>query len=374
MPEQGAADRTEKPTQERLRKARKEGQIAQSRELPSAVMITALLIALSLAGPGLYQWFLRQTRGGLSLQFPGPMSVESFQNAMVVTGTQALTALMPFLIAAAAASVLGSLLVGGWTFAPKAVQFKLSRMNPVRGMKNLVSLRSWMTLLVSLAKMVALSLIVYLFLRDRLGVLAGLQSAAPGHAVGEMARLVFGLTVRVTIALAAIAAIDVLFQKWKYLKDLRMTRQEVKEERRQYEASPEVRARVRTIQIQMARKRMIQDVPRADVVIANPTHVAVALKYDPATMAAPQILAKGAEMVCQKIKEVARKHGVPIVHRPELARAIYGTVEVGQAIPDTLFVAVAEVLAMIYRLRKRRGGERGRKHRDHGTRDTSRRR
>ena len=354
MPDQGSADRTEKATAERVRKAKQEGQIAQSQELPSAIMVVALLIALSLAGPGLYQWFLCQTREGLSLQSSGPMSVELFQNTIVLKGTQTLTALMPFLIAASAASVLGSLLVGGWTFAPKAIQVKLDRMNPVRGMKNLVSLRSWMTLLVSLAKMGALSLIVYVFLRDRLGVLVRLQSAAPSQAVSEMARLVFGLAVRVTIALAAIATIDVLFQKWKYGKDLRMTRQEVKEERKQYEASPEVKSRVRAIQIEMARKRMIQDVPKADVVLANPTHVAVALKYDPSAMAAPQVLAKGADLVCQKIKEVARKHGVPIVHRPDLARALYGTVKVGQAIPDTLFVAVAEVLAMIYRLRKRR--------------------
>jgi flagellar biosynthetic protein FlhB len=177
-----------------------------------------------------------------------------------------------------------------------------------------------------------------------------LHWATPARAVAAMAALVFGLTLRVAIGLAAIAAFDLLFQKWKHRRDLRMTRQELKEERKQYEISPELRGRIRAVQIQMARRRMLQEVPKADVVVTNPDHVAVALAYDADAMNAPRVVAKGADFLCQKVKEIARAHGVPVVHRPELARALYATVDVGQEIPETLFVAVAEVLAMIYRM------------------------
>ena len=135
-----------------------------------------------------------------------------------------------------------------------------------------------------------------------------------------------------------------------------MTKQEVKEERKQHEVSPELKGRIRAVQIEMVRKRMLQDVPTADVIITNPTHVAVALRYDAASMGAPEMVAKGADVLCEKIKEIARAHGVPIIHRPELARAIYSAADVGQPIPEALFVAVAEVLALIYRLRRRRLG------------------
>jgi len=349
MADKPASDRTEKPTPERLKKARREGQIAQSREIPSALMVVTLLLALGLCGTAVYRWLANQIRQGLAFHAPGTVSHEWASGLLRAKGTEWLVTIAPFLAAAVAASVFGSLLVGGWAFSPKAVQFKLERINPVKGLKNLFSLRSLVTLVVCIAKLVALVTILYFFLRGRMAAVMKLQWSSPEGALIGMSRLVFQLAARVAIALGVIAVMDMLFQKWKHRRDLRMTRQEVKEERRQYEASPEVRSRVRRMQIEMARKRMLEEVPRADVVIANPTHVAVALKYDSEAMVAPEVLAKGGDFLCEKIKEIARANGVPIIHRPELARALYAGADVGQGIPEMLFVAVAEVLAMIYR-------------------------
>jgi flagellar biosynthetic protein FlhB len=169
-----------------------------------------------------------------------------------------------------------------------------------------------------------------------------------------IAKIIFGLLIRVCIALLVIGIADALYQKWKYTQDLKMTRQEVKQERRDTEGSPELKTRIRRAQVEKSMKRMMEEVPKASVVLVNPTHVAVALSYDAKTMEAPVMVAKGADYLAEKIREIARAYGVPVVRRPELARTIYATVKPGDPIPDTLYVAVAEVLAMIYRLRHKK--------------------
>jgi len=161
-----------------------------------------------------------------------------------------------------------------------------------------------------------------------------------------------GLGIRIIVALTAIASIDFLYQRWNYRRQLKMTRQEVKEEHKEHEVSSETKGRIRSLQMTMSQKRTLQEVPTADVVIANPTHFAVAIRYDAAEMPAPQVVAKGADFLCQKIKEIARANGVPVIEKPELARAIYAAVEPGEVIPQAMFVAVAEILATIYKLKK----------------------
>jgi flagellar biosynthetic protein FlhB len=355
MPEKPASERTQKPTAERLRKARQEGQVAQSKEVPSALMVVSLLLVLTFSAKSMFRWMAGQVREGMSLEWAGqPMTTELYAHLIQTKAVQSFLALVPFLLAALAVSVFGSLIVGGWAFSPKAMSLKFERLNPVSGFKRLFSLRSVVTLLISMAKLAALMTLLWVFLRDRMGLLLSLHHASPAALVAGMADLVFSLTVRVAMALGVIALIDMGFQKWKHKQELKMSRQEVKEERKEHELSPELRGRVRALQIEMARKRMLQDVPSADMVIVNPTHVAVAIKYDSGSMRAPEVLAKGGDFLCEKIKEIARAHNVPILHRPELARALYATVDVGQVVPDTLFVAVAEVLAMIYRMRRRR--------------------
>ncbi len=354
MADKPAAERTEKPTPERLRKAREEGRVPQSAEVPSALIIGMLLTALAVMAPTLHRWFVCQVQQGLSCQHPGPASVHSFSALFRARAAQALMALLPFLLCGAAASVLASLVSSGWAFAPRAVRPKLERISPVQGLKNLFSARSAVRLVVSIAKLVVVLLICYWYLRGKLNRCLSLGQLSPEGALVAIAGLVFGLVLRVGVALLAIAGGDLLFQRWKYLRDLRMTRQEFREERRQHEPSPEVRGRIRAVQIELVKKRMLQEVPEADVVVTNPTHVAVALRYEAETMDAPQVVAKGGDLLAEKIKEIARTHDVPIVERPELARMLYETVEVGQSVPESLYLAVAELLAMIYRLRKKR--------------------
>ncbi|KKL80039.1 hypothetical protein LCGC14_2008790, partial [marine sediment metagenome] len=353
-----ASERSEKPTAQRLRKARREGKVAQSAEVPSAMMVAALLIVLAVAGPILYRWVVSELRSGLSCSAEA-RDAEDILTLLNAKAARLLAMLLPFLLAGLGVSAFGGLLVGGWAFAPKSVNPNLSRISPVAGLKNLVSLGSLVRLLTSLAKLALILIIVYLYLRDRMEGCLALRWASSKQILLAVVQLVFGLMLRIGGALLAVGVADAFFQRWKFRRDLRMTRQEVKEETKEHEVSPQVRSRIRSLQMSMSRKRMLKDVPEADLVVVNPTHVAVALKYDAGAMDAPHVVAKGADFMAEKIREIADANGVPIIRRPELARTLHDTVDVGQAVPEALFVAVAELLAMIYRLRRKRSNPMG---------------
>ncbi|OHB57539.1 MAG: flagellar biosynthesis protein FlhB [Planctomycetes bacterium GWF2_50_10] len=350
--DKGAGEKTEKPSGKRIRKARGEGQVPQSQELPSAMIIIAIMLTLWLTGPELLRWIRGELILGINCKtsvFQGPDAFMDFAKARLVGFTLAIT---PMFLAITVAAIVGSITVTGLNFAPSALKFQLNNISPVKGISNLFSTQALMNLAISVVKLTVLSIVVYIYLRDKMDDLATLRWLGAAEILASIASLVFGILIRLAIAVCIIAAVDVIYQKWKYIHDLKMTRQEVKQERKEEEGSPEIKRKIRTMQFEMAMKRMLQEVPKANVVIVNPTHVAVAIKYDP-KMSAPLVVAKGPDHLCEKIKEIARSHGIPIIHRPELARAIFGTVEAGQPIPEALYVAVAEVLAMIYRLRKR---------------------
>lgn len=354
MADKPAQEKTEKPTTDRLHKARNEGKIPQSKELPSALILVMLLVVLGLTAGDLCRFFVLQTQQGFSLEVGSAANISGYSNLLRTKLTQSMRAILPLLAVGAGVSVFACLLVSGWTYSPKAIRLKISKLNPVGGFKQLLSLKSLFNLLVSILKLAVLLGIVWSYLDGKLATCLALRWETAEGALAGIARLVFGLLVRIAIGVMAIAAIDWLYQKWNYKRELRMTKQEVKQERRDREMSPQLKGRIRGVQIELVRKRMLQEVPEADVVLTNPTHIAVALRYHADTMDAPTVVAKGPDLLCEKIKEIARAHGIPIVQRPELARTIYHTVEVGEVIPETLFVAVAEVLAMIYRTRKKR--------------------
>ena len=354
MADSSVSERTEQATPERIRKSREEGRIPTSQELPSALLLAGLLIATALTAPNLWHWSTDLARQGFSLSADGPMGIDSFLHILRSKITDAMWVMAPLLGAASVGGMLGSVLVGGWAFSPAAVKLNFQNLAPKAALKTLFSPRSAVGLVTSLAKLAVLGAISWLYLRDKLDACLALSSATPLAGLLASAQLVFGLVLRITVAMMAIGAADALYQRWQYKRDLRMSREEVREEHRQHEGSPLVKARMRAIHFAMVRKRMLKQVPHADVVVTNPTHVAVALKYDSTTMEAPVVLAKGAEKLCEKIKSIARQHNVPIIEKPELARALYDGAEVGQVIPEPLYVAVAEILAMIYRLRKQR--------------------
>lgn len=358
MPEQPAAERTEQPTPRRLEKAREKGQVPQSAELPSAATLMALLLMLALLAPDLLRWFVVKTKEGLSGQTAVFADSEIFARFFSAKVVESIVIISPIVVVIAAASILACIAVSGLNFSTQAINLKWNAINPVSGFRRLTNARSLVRLIISIAKLLLVSIIVWLYLRSKLETLASLRWAWSAGFIGAVAKMIFALCVRVGIVLFVIGIAEAFYQRWKHTRELRMTRQEVKRERKDDEVSPELKARIRRIQIQMSTSRLRQEVPKANVILVNPTHVAVALRYEAKSMDAPVLVAKGADYLADKIREIGQAYGVPIVRRPELARTIYATVRTGSAIPQSLYVAVAEVLAMIYRLRRKRSSAR----------------
>lgn len=325
-----------------------------SMELPSLLILGAMLLTLYLTGSQMMQWFVTQMREGLVCDRRVFSDPGAFVGFMSDKFTSALWVIAPLIIGIAAAGIAGNLIISGWNVASKGIKPRLDTLNPVNGIKQLFSSRSLVHLGLSIVKLAFIGFVVYSYLRGRIDELAALRWTWSTELMAAVGGLIFGIVARILLGILVIAVADAVYQKWKYIHELKMTKQEVKEERRQDEGSPEVKRRVRLVQFEMVRRRMMQQVPKANVVLVNPTHVAVALRYDAGEMAAPTVVAKGGDILAEKIKEIARAHGVPIIRRRELARTIYDTVEVDRPIPEGLYVAVAEILAMIHRLRKRR--------------------
>jgi flagellar biosynthetic protein FlhB len=355
MADQPAAERTEQPTPRRLEKAREDGRVPQSQELASAISLLSLLLSLVVLGPGLLRWCRSKLEWGLAA---GPSTAftdshEFLHLAHRVTLDLTIV-LLPILAVLSAAGILASVAVGGLTFTPAALRLRWDALNPVHTLQNAINKRAAVRLLASILKLLFVTLIVWVYLSDKLELLASLRWAWSAEIVTATARIIFGLGVRVGVAILVIGLADALYQRWQHIQELKMTRQEVRQEHKDLEGSPEIKSRIRRIQVEMSMRRLQREVPKANVILVNPTHVAVALRYDAKTMEAPVLVAKGADHLAERIVQIGRSYGIPIIQRPTIARAIYATVKPGQPIPEGLYMAVAEVLAMIYRLRQRK--------------------
>lgn len=354
MADKPAAEKTEQPTPRKLTKAREKGQVCQSQDLMSAVTLMVLILSVAFLAPGLFQWFKSNVESSVSTQadaFSNPQAFLAYLNARIIDAT---IVILPILAMLCVAAIVTGLAVGGFTFSAEAIEFKWDSINPASVIQKLFSPRSVVRLMMSIIKLLIVSLIAWFYIRSKLEMLAALRWAWSTQLLAELCRIIFGLSLRIGVAIIIMGLADAVYQKWQHIKDLKMTRQEVRQERRDDEGSPEIKSRIRRIQLQMSRKRLMQTVPKATVILVNPTHVACALQYSPKTMVAPILLAKGADEQAQRIMQIARSYGIPIVRRPETARAIYATVKPGQPIPESLYVVVAEVLAMIYRLRQKK--------------------
>lgn len=343
--------KTHAPTARRLEKAREEGQIPQSMEMTSAITLAVLTLTTALLAPWFISWMRKEIILGLSCR------AELLDNSQVFTAylnSKILGALLissPFFLALAIFGIAGHIMISGWNFTPKTLAWKMDELNPVATIKKFFSPESLIKLLLSVAKLIFITAIVYFYIRKKIDFLATLQWVSVEQVLPAIGGVVLGAVIRICLGLLVIGAIDWFYHKWKYIENLKMTRQEVKEENRDTEGAPEVKARLRRKQYEVGMRRMLKKVPQASVVLVNPTHVAVALYYQSGQTASPVVVAKGADQMCEKIKEIARSYGVPIIRRPALAREIYGTVKLDQPIPEKLFTAVAEVLAVIYRLK-----------------------
>ena len=273
----------------------------------------------------------------------------------VLMGTAARGAvaiIAPILLLTGAVGLLCSMVQTGLVFAPTVIKPDLQHVNPIKGLKNLFSLTAAMRLVVAVVKITAISIVVYVLVRSRLGWLSGLTGKSVWGILSVARQLCFTLMARVLLAMLVIAALDYAFQRWRFEKQLMMSKTELRDEYKRDEGDPAVRARQQQVRRALSNRRMMQAVPEADVVVTNPTHVAVALKWDERKMAAPRVVAKGKDLLAERIKSLARQHRVPVLERKPLARALYEAVEVGRDIPPKLYYAVAEVLAFVLNRRR----------------------
>jgi len=346
-------DRTEEPTPRKQEKARDEGQVARSRELNSTAMLLAGSLCLLAFGTTYASGFGNLLSRLIALAaHPDGRLID----ALSLATSAALELSLPILVVVFVSAIVAGGAVGGFVFAPRALAFKSDRLNPLSGLKRMFALRALVELAKALGKVLVVVLVSIVALhafRDRL-VSLGLLPVERGMA--QALSIVATSLVALAGSLALIAAVDVPYQLSVFRRQLRMTRQELKDELRDSEGRPEVKGRIRRLQQEIARRRMLADVPKADVVITNPEHYAVALSYDAPAMNAPRVLAKGADRIALKIREIAALSGVTIVAAPPLARAIYWTTEVGAEIPAPLYVATAQVLAYVYQLKQFRHG------------------
>lgn len=344
-------EKTEPASERRLQQARDDGQVPRSRELAACASLLAGGLLLWTMGSSLQSSLSLMLRESLS--FPREFAFEP--SLLLAHGRAALGhvlwALLPFAAIVLAVSIAAPLLVGGWLFSPNAFLPKFDRLDPVSGIGRLFSLDSLAELGKALLKTVLVGAAAWSVVRSQTESLFALASVPAGAGDGTLGRVLFLAFAAMAGVLAVIAAADVPWQRWQFAKRLMMTREEARQEHKEQEGNPEIKGRIRAQQREMARRRMMAEVPKADVVVTNPTHYAVALKYSESRDAAPIVLAKGADDIAQKIREIAAEHGIALLEAPPLARALYRHVEPGDAIPERLYTAVAQVLAYVFRLR-----------------------
>ncbi|POG23267.1 flagellar biosynthesis protein FlhB [Aeromonas bestiarum] len=354
-------ERTEQPTGKRLQQAREKGQIARSKELGTASVLLAAVFGLLMVKESLAGAMVKILTMGFTLDRDQAFDPNAMGAMVPALLRELLHPLGLLFMLVAIAAFVGNTLMGGMNFSSEAMLPKWSKLSPLNGLKRMFGVQSLVELIKSIAKVVFISLFAWWMLSSQFNHLLNLSlEGYPGGIIDALDLLLWMLII-LCCALIPIVAIDVPFQQWNHMRQLKMTKQEVKDEFKDSEGKPEVKGRIRRLQMEMAMRRMMGDVPKADVVITNPTHYSVALKYDTAKPgAAPKVVAKGTDEIAMKIREIAREYEIPIMPSPGLTRAIFHSTEIGHEIPEGLFAAVAQVLAYVYQLKKFRRG-RGRR-------------
>ncbi len=351
--ESSGQEKTEAPTSRRLQEARKKGDVAKSMEVPSAAVLLAGLLALYAASGFIMErlgMLLRHYLGNLhSIDLtPGNMPMIT-RESMLHTGLIVAPVMLAIFVVALAANYAQV----GVLFTTEKIAPKLDKIDPIQGFARLFSKQTLANVVKSVAKLFIVAYVAYAEIRKALPGILPLMDQEPIAILGFMSRIAFWIFLKAALIIAILAAIDYAFQRWQFMEKMKMTKQEIKDEAKQTEGDPHVKGRIRSIQMQMARQRMMAEVPKADVIITNPTRLAIALRYDALSMTAPTVLAKGAGFMAQKIREVAAEHGIPLVEDKPLAQALYKSVGLNETIPANLFQAVAEVLAYVYNLKKK---------------------
>lgn len=353
MAEQSAGEKTLPASPQKILRARQEGNVPKSQDLSAGVMLLIALIGLWIFGPTAMENMIQSLR--FYFADADVMLIEKWtaQTALAQAVLLMARILVPFLLLLFAGGILVNVMQIGFLASPKVIAPKLQRINPLSGFQKFFSLRSLVELVKSLFKLSMVGYIVYLTLRGRSGDILSLMHLSPRAATTAVGGLLFTIWWRIATALIIIGILDYAFQRWQYLRDLRMTQQEAKQELKQLEGDPAIKQRIRQIQRQVAMQRMMADVPTADVIITNPTAYAIALRYDEETMTAPFVVAKGARLIAERIRDIATLHQVPIIEKKELAQTLYKTVDIGHQVPEAVFRTIAEVLAYVYQIDRR---------------------
>ncbi|GAB7259885.1 MULTISPECIES: flagellar biosynthesis protein FlhB [Dickeya] len=358
MADDSDLEKTEAPTPQRTEKAREEGQIPRSKELTSVFMLIAGLAILWGYGSSMAGRLSDMMAKGLIFDH-GFINDERLIISHVGTLLeQAVMALVPILFGLVLVALGAPILLGGLIFSTKAISFDFGKMNPLSGLKRMFSTQVLAELFKAILKAVIVGFITFWFLRHNWNSMLHLVSEPMGMAIKDALNIAFLCCFWVILGLFPMVGFDVAWQIWSHIKRLRMSKQEIRDEYKEHEGDPHIKNRIRQQQRAMAQRRMMSDVPKADVIVTNPTHYAVALKYDEKKMSAPRVLAKGADRIAQRIRELGTENRIPILEAPPLARALYRHTEIGQQIPTGLYAAVAEVLSWVYQLKrwKREGG------------------
>lgn len=352
MAEDSDLEKTEPASGRKVEQAREQGNVPHSRELGTFAILMGSAVTIMLMGDYFYQGLRNMllsvfTFDREAVTDPGFMAHTLFEATRDTLITFAPLALVLIILAVAA-----NLLISGWNFTTQALEPKFDRLDPIQGIGRMFSVQSLIELVKAVLKSAVIGGVAGWMLWHQRDDLVNLAAEPLNAGIGHFGWITLMTFLAAAGAFALIAIIDVPFQLWHYYYKLRMTKQEVIEENKQTQGDPQIRGRIRRLQREMARRRMMAAVPKAEVVVTNPLHFAVALKYDEKRMSAPQVVAKGSQLVAARIKEIAREHGVPIVEAPPLARALHRHVEIGDTIPGTLFTAVAQVLAYVYQLKQ----------------------
>ena len=358
MAEDSDLEKTEQATPKRIEKAREDGDVPRSKELATVSVLLTMLVGIWASGAQLTQALKTNMAAGLTLPRnlvfePGLLIVNISQNL-----GELLWAFLPLAGLVVFIAIASPVLLGGWNVSSKALIPKFNKLNPLSGIKNLVSKNAAMEFFKAVVKATLVGSVAFFVVAAEIDDVLMLPLLPVNEALTSTAYLILVTMIAIASSLVLIAAVDVPYQLWSYANKLKMTKQDVRQENKETEGNPEIKARIRQQQREMARRRMMAEIPNADVVVTNPTHYAVAIQYKNDSMRAPVVVAKGADAIALKIREIAAEHKVSVLESPKLARALYAHTDLGDAIPEALYAAVAEVLAYVYQMRifKKEGG------------------
>ena len=351
MAEDTGQERTEQPTPRRIQQAREKGQVPTSRELNTMLMMLIAGASIMFVGPGIVEDLLQMFKQHLNISRENIFDTTSMPVLLEEAIIDALITLSPFFTLMVLSALAGPLMMGGVTFSTKALSFKWDKLNPITGMGRVFSKKGLVELVKALLKFIIIGTTAILFLYSEADTYLGLGDEPLVQALSHTADLLVWSFLSIASVLVFIALIDVPFQIFDYTQQLKMTFQEIKDENKDTEGNPDVKGRLKNTQREIAQRRMMAEVPKADVIITNPEHYSVAIKYEADGMRAPIVVAKGVDIMAMQIRTIAREHEVPILQAPPLARALHHTTEIDEEIPAALYLAVAQVLAYIFKLR-----------------------